>query len=53
MAEELAAEYGLELVEWRNFHDYVHHKLGAPEGGSKPGWEQTQVFEVQSLELRT
>jgi len=25
---ELANEYGLELVEWRNFHDFVHDKLG-------------------------
>lgn len=37
---ELAEEYGLELVEWRNFHDYVHNKLsgGSSGGGSgKPG----------------
>ena len=37
---ELAEEYGLELVEWRNFHDYVHNKLSGGSGGAgsgKPG----------------
>ena len=33
---ELAEEYGLELVEWRNFHDYVHNKLSGG-GGSTTG----------------
>ena len=31
---ELAEEYGLELVEWRNFHDFVHDKLG--KGAAEP-----------------
>ena len=30
---ELAEEYGLELVEWSNFHDFVHRKLGGDDPG--------------------
>lgn len=30
---ELAEEYGLELVEWSNFHDFAHRKLGAGDPG--------------------
>ena len=38
MFVELAEEYGLELVEWRNFHDYVHRTLsGAGDGGDGNG----------------
>ena len=34
---DLAEEYGLELVEWRNFHDYVHNKLSGGGGGGATG----------------
>ena len=43
---ELAAEFGLELVEWRNFHDFVGDALGpdAPQEETRRArdlWRQT------------
>ena len=30
---DLANEFGLELVEWRNFHDFAGHRLGGGGNG--------------------
>ena len=43
---ELAAEFGLELIEWRNFHDFVGDALGPeapPEKARRARdlWRQT------------
>ena len=43
---ELAGEFGLELAEWRNFHDFVGDKLGRAGGDeaqrqARDLWRQT------------
>lgn len=40
----LAAEYGLELVEWQNFHDYVHSQLHGKETRERAGGLWSQVM---------
>ena len=44
---ELAEEYGLELVEWRNFHEFVHGKLGSGNENENEGGAMPKPGEIQ------
>lgn len=48
---ELAAEYGLELVEWQNFHDYVHTQLAGEQTRERASglWSQIMGDEAMSM----
>ena len=48
---ELAAEYGLELVDWQNFHDYVHAQMTGKDTREKASklWSQIMGDEAMSM----
>ena len=47
----LAAEYGLELVEWQNFHDYVHSQLSGPDTRERAGALWSQIMGDDTLSM--
>jgi mRNA (guanine-N7-)-methyltransferase len=47
----LAAEYGLELVEWRNFHDYVHSQLSGVDTRERASALWSQIMGDDSMSM--
>ena len=47
----LAADYGLELVEWQNFHDYVHSQLTGADTRERASELWSQIMGDDALSL--
>ena len=47
----LAADYGLELVEWQNFHDYVHSQLTSADTRERASELWSQIMGDDALSL--